>query len=85
MRRPNGDMLGHIERLMIDKVTGKVSYAVLSFGGFLGMGSNLLPLPWARLNYNTRFEAYELDIGHNELKNAPSFRAALLGRFLIAW
>jgi hypothetical protein len=75
VRRPNGDMIGHIERLMIDKVTGKVSYAVLSFGGFLGMGSNLLPLPWARLSYNTRFEAYELDIDDDELKKAPSFRA----------
>jgi hypothetical protein len=36
VRRPNGERIGHIERLMIDKVTGKVSYAVLSFGGFLG-------------------------------------------------
>ena len=44
VRRPNGDMIGHIERLMIDKVTGKVSYAILSFGGFLGIGANLLPL-----------------------------------------
>jgi len=61
VRRPNGDRIGHIERLMIDKITGKVSYAILSFGGFLGMGSNLLPLPWARLAYNPRFEAYELD------------------------
>jgi len=43
VRRPNGDTIGHIERLMIDKVSGKVSYAVLSFGGFLGMGTNLLP------------------------------------------
>jgi len=46
-RPPNGDKIGHIERLMIDKVTGKVSYAILSFGGFLGMGTSLLPLPWA--------------------------------------
>ena len=51
VRRPNGDRIGHIERLMIDKVSGKVSYAILSFGGFLGMGTNLLPLPWARLHY----------------------------------
>jgi len=65
VRRLNGDMIGHIERLMIDKVSGKVSYAVLSFGGFLGMGTNLLPLPWA----------YELDIDDEELKRAPSFRA----------
>jgi hypothetical protein len=75
VRRPNGDMIGHIERLMIDKISGKVSYAVLSFGGFLGMGTNLLPLPWGRLSYNTTFEAYELDIDDEELKRAPSFRA----------
>ena len=75
VRRPNGDMIGHIERLMIDKVTGKVSYAILSFGGFLGIGANLIPLPWGRLRYNTRFEAYELDIDDEELKRAPSFRA----------
>ena len=73
VRRPNGDMIGHIERLMIDKVTGKVSYAILSFGGFLGIGANLIPLPWGRLRYNTRFEAYELDIDDEDLKRAPSF------------
>jgi len=67
--------IGSIERVMIDKITGKVSYAVLSFGGFLGMGGNLLPLPWGKLHYNTRFEAYELDIDDGELKRAPSFRA----------
>ena len=49
VRRPNGDMIGHIERLMIDKVSGQVSYAVMSSGGFLGMGARLLPLPWGRL------------------------------------
>jgi len=75
VRRPSGDRIGHIERLMIDKVSGKVSYAILSFGGFLGMGTNLLPLPWARLSYNRRFEAYELDIDDDELRRAPSFRA----------
>jgi len=46
VRRANGERIGHIERLMIDKITGKVSYAILSFGGFLGMGASLLPLPW---------------------------------------
>jgi PRC-barrel domain len=75
VRRSNGDKIGHIERLMIDKVSGKVSYAILSFGGFLGMGTSLLPLPWARLSYNPKFEAYQLDIDDEELKRAPSFRA----------
>ena len=75
VRRPNGDKLGHIERLMIDKVSGRVSYAILGFGGFLGIGTSLLPLPWARLTYNPKFEAYVLDIADEELKRAPSFRA----------
>src|SRR5207247_9112175 len=76
VRRPNGERIGHIERLMIDKTTGKVSYAILSVGGLLGMGSNLLPLPWARLSYNTKFEAYELDIDDDALRRAPAFPAA---------
>jgi len=67
--------IGSIQRVMIDKIGGKVAYAVLSFGGFLGMGTNLLPLPWGRLRYNTKFEAYELDIEKDELEHAPSFRA----------
>jgi len=57
------------------KSPGRLSYAILSFGGFLGLGADLLPLPWAKLRYNTRFEAYEIDIEDDELKRAPSFRA----------
>ena len=75
VRRPNGEMIGHIERLMIDKVSGQVSYAVMSSGGFLGMGARLLPLPWGRMRYSPRFDAYELDIDEDELRSAPSFRA----------
>jgi hypothetical protein len=54
VRRPNGERIGHVERLMIDKITGSVSYAIVSFGGFLGLGANLLPLPWGRLTYSPR-------------------------------
>ena len=73
VRRPNGDRIGHIERLMIDKISGKVSYAVLSFGGFLGIGANLVPLPWARMAYSRKLDAYELDISDEQLQCAPSF------------
>lgn len=75
VRRANGEKIGNIERLMIDKLTGNVSYAILSFGGFLGIGSNLLPLPWTRLKFNRRLDAYQLDIDDDELKRAPSFNA----------
>jgi hypothetical protein len=73
VRRPNGDRIGHIERLMIDKISGKVSYAILSFGGFLGIGANLVPLPWARMTFSRKLDAYQLDISDEELRRAPSF------------
>src|SRR3981081_1256509 len=75
VRRPNGDRIGHIERLMIDKGSGKGSYASPSFGGVVGMVAHLVPAPRGKLRYSTKSEAYELDIGDDELKRAPSFRA----------
>ena len=65
--------IGSIERVMIDKISGKVSYAVLSFGGFLGIGANLVPLPWTRMTFSRELDAYQLDITDEELRRAPSF------------
>ena len=48
--RSNGDRVGQIERVMIDKLNGKVAYAVMSFGGFLGIGEDYYPLPWSLLD-----------------------------------
>ena len=73
VRRPNGDMIGHIERLMIDKVSGKVSYAVLSFGGFLGMGHSHYPVPWGALKYDTSLNGFVTNVTENQLRDAPSF------------
>lgn len=73
VRRPNDEKIGTIERLMIDKISGKVAYAVMNFGGFLGIGGQYYPVPWERLRYNTELEAYELDVSEKDLKNAPSF------------
>src|ERR1700694_2411531 len=73
VRRPNGDRIGHIERLMIDKISGKGSYAVLSFGGFLGIGATLVPLPRGRMTFSRKLDAYQLDITDEELWRAPSF------------
>ena len=50
--------IGSIERVMIDKRSGKVSYAVLSFGGFLGIGDDHYPLPWNSLKYDTNLGGY---------------------------
>ena len=75
VRRRNGDKAGTIQRLMIDKVSGNVAYAVLSFGGFLGMGEKHLPIPWTRLKYDPMIEAYAVDLTDDELAQAPSYAA----------
>src|SRR3954454_9690857 len=62
VRRTNGEKIGTIERLMIDKLSGNVAYAVLSFGGFLGMGQKHLPIPWTRLPCDRTLGTYQLDL-----------------------
>jgi hypothetical protein len=75
VRCTGGEKIGTIQRLMIDKISGNVAYAVLSFGGFLGMGQRHAPIPWAKLQYDPMLAAYHLDIGDEELKQAPGFGA----------
>ena len=72
-RRPNGDKIGEVKRVMIDKLSGNVAYAVLSFGGFLGLGARFHPLPWSALKYNPALSSYELDLPDEQLRKAPSF------------
>ena len=71
VRRSNGEKLGTIQRVMIDKVSGKVAYAVMTFGGFLGIGDEYRALPWNVLRYNERLDAYELNVVEDQLRNAP--------------
>jgi hypothetical protein len=65
--------IGTIERVMIDKMSGKVSYAVLSFGGFLGIGDDHYPLPWQSLKYDTNLGGYRSGITETQLKGAPKY------------
>ena len=71
--RSNGERVGTIERVMIDKLSGKVAYAVMSFGGFMGIGEDYYPLPWSLLTYNERLDGYEVNIGEEQLKGAPKY------------
>src|SRR5438067_8858585 len=71
--RSNGDKVGTIERVMIDKRSGRVAYAVMSFGGFLGIGDDYYPLPWELLTYNERLGGYEVNISGEQLKRAPRY------------
>ncbi|KZD03395.1 PRC-barrel domain-containing protein [Oceanibaculum pacificum] len=72
VRRPNGDKIGSIERVMIDKRSGRVAYAVMSFGGFLGMGEDHYALPWGKLSYNESLDAYEMDVTEDQLRGSPA-------------
>ncbi len=69
-----GDRVGEINDLMIDKRSGQVAYAIMSFGGFLGVGNSYHPLPWSLLNYNTNLGGYVVDIEQSQLEDAPSYR-----------
>ena len=69
----NDRKIGTIERVMIDKISGKVSYAVLGFGGFLGVGSDHYPLPWQSLKYDTDLGGYRTGVTENQLRGAPKY------------
>ena len=63
--------IGEIERVMIEKVGGKVAYAVLSFGGFLGIGEDYYPVPWSVLTYDTRLGGYRTNLTAEQLDRLP--------------
>src|SRR5712675_3064855 len=69
----DGSKIGSIQRVMIDKISGKVAYAVVSFGGFLGMGEDYFPLPWNALKYDTRLDGYRTNITESQLKGTPRY------------
>jgi hypothetical protein len=70
---PDRSKIGYIERLMIGKKSGKVDYAVLSFGGFMGIGDEHYPLPWSSLDYNEELEGYQVNVTEEQLRTAPKY------------
>ncbi len=67
------EKLGKIHNLMIDKISGEVAFAVLSFGGFLGIGDSYYPIPWRMLKYSVSLEGYIVDIDRRVLEGAPNY------------
>ena len=70
---PDGEELGTLKELMIDLDEGRVNYAVLSFGGFLGMGDKLFAIPWEALTLNAKDHTFTLNVDKDQLENAPGF------------
>ena len=70
----DGRRLGSIHNFMVDKLTGRVEYAVMAYStGFLGFGTRYYPLPWRTLSYDTRAGGYRIDLTERDLRDAPSF------------
>jgi hypothetical protein len=65
--------IGSIERLIIGKKDGRVAYAVLSFGGFIGIGHDHYPLPWDKLSYDTQLDGYRIDLTKEQIEGAPRY------------
>src|SRR5919107_334598 len=69
----SGERLGDVHNFMVDKYSGRVAYAVMSFGGFLGIGEKYHPLPWKVLTYDTGMSGYVVDLDAETLRGAPTF------------
>lgn len=69
-----GDRLGTVYNFMVDKRSGQVEYAVMSFGGFLGIGEEYSPLPWDQLTYDTDQGGYVVDLTKEVLQGGPRYK-----------
>ncbi|MEP9353260.1 PRC-barrel domain-containing protein [Xanthobacter sp. KR7-65] len=72
---PNDNKIGNVERLILEKMSGQVSYAVLSFGGFLGLGEDYYPVPWQMLTYDESVEGFRVNLTKEQMDNAPKYGA----------
>lgn len=73
VRNTRDEKLGTIQDVMLDMTEGRVRYAVLASGGFLGMGDRLFAIPWKALQHDRENECFTLDVDVERLKNAPGF------------
>jgi len=70
---PNGDKLGTVENIFIDKVSGQAEFATMAFGGLLGMGEKHYPLPWSVLTYDTDKDGFVVALEKETLEGAPGY------------
>ena len=80
-----GEHLGEIDDVMIDKRSGEVVYAIMSFGGFLGIAEKYHPLPWQVLTYDTDLSGYVVNVNEAELKRAPYYSRDELSDSDVTW
>ncbi len=69
----DGENIGHVEDIVLDKTSDKIMFAVVGFGGFLGIGEKYHPLPWSSLNYDKDRGGYRVNLSKEQLERAPSY------------
>ena len=69
----SGNNIGSVKRLMIDKMNGRVAYAVIAFNTFLGLGGQEYTLPWGKLDYDTSLEGFRVDVSREQVTGSPDF------------
>lgn len=77
---PEGEKIGSVKDIYIDKLSGQAEFASMGFGGFLGMGEKYFPIPWRLLDYDTGRGGFVVDLDKDFLKNAPSYEDEELSR-----
>ena len=81
----DNEKIGHILNFMVNKHSGQVEYAVMSFGGFLGMGADHYPIPWKKLKYVVARHGFVVDIDKEKLANAPKHVSDILPIYGLAY
>lgn len=73
VKNSNGEKIGHVEDVVLDKMSNRIMFGVLSFGGFLGMGEKYHPVPWSLLDYSKEEGAYVVPLSKDVLEAAPAY------------
>jgi hypothetical protein len=71
---PKGKHIGEVDHLMTDKLSGRVAYAMISFGGFLGLGHSHYPVPWNALTYDTKLSGFRTNINEGQSHPRPGIQ-----------
>jgi hypothetical protein len=80
-----GDKLGSVYDVMLNKISGQAEYALMSFGGFLGIGEKYHPLPWRELKYDTSLGGYVVGLSRERLESAPAYSVEEMARWDDTW
>lgn len=75
-----GEQIGHVEDIVLDKLSNEILFAVLAFGGFLGIGEKYHPVPWAQLDYSEDVDGYVVPLTREQLQNAPNYNLGELSQ-----